>query len=234
MPDADYMPKADADFAVWLQNFGLKVTTVYNTTFGLTVGQITAIQNDVTMARYLINDYLEAFKTATEDRVAYKTLIVNGTIGQVGGAVPSATIAVPAAPVNVVAPGVKARIRILVKQIKANSAYTVVIGEDLGIVAPAPPINPNPKPQGSAMALTKSQVQLKFVKGRYTGVQVESKRGAETQWSVMGSYFRSPLVDERAPLVAGQPEVRSYRYTYLDGNDTVGQASDTFTVTTTP
>ena len=59
-------------------------------------------------------------------------------------------------------------------------------------------------------------------------------RGAEKVWSVMGSYFRSPILDEREPLALGQPEVRNYRYTYLDGNDTIGQASDTFTVTTTP
>ena len=234
MPDADYLPKADADFAIWLQNFSLKITTVYNTQFTISAGQITAIQNDAAMATYLINSYVKAFKTGTEDRVAYKSLIVDGKIGQVGGAVPSATIAVPVAPANVVAPGVKARIRLLVKQIKANSSYTTVIGEDLGIVAPATPINLNPKPTGSAMAMTKSQVQLKFVKGRYTGIQVESMRGAEKVWSVLGSYFRSPILDEREPLAPGQPEVRNYRYTYLDGNDTIGQASDTFTVTTTP
>ncbi len=192
MPDADYLPKADADFAVWLQNFTLKITTVYNTLFGISAGQITAIQNDNTAVNYLITQYLEAFKTATQDRVAYKDLIVSGKIGQVGGGFPSATVAVPPAPANAVAPGVKARVRLLVKQIKANSQYTEVIGEDLGIVAPTPIPNPKPKPRGSAAAQGASRVELKFVKGRYTGVQVESRRGSETVWSVLATISAAP------------------------------------------
>ena len=87
---------------------------------------------------------------------------------------------------------------------------------------------------GEARALANSQVELKFVKRGFSGIQVESKRGAETNWSVLGNYLRSPILDTRPLLVAGQPETRSYRYRYLSGNDPVGTVSDTFTVTTIP
>lgn len=126
------------------------------------------------------------------------------------------------------------RLRLLVKRIKAHLLYTEVIGGDLGIIASTIAPSPNAKPTGSARALANSQVELKFVKRGFSGIQVESKRGAEANWSVLGNYLRSPILDTRPLLVAGQPETRSYRYRYLSGNDPVGTVSDTFTVTTIP
>jgi len=235
MPNLDFLPRADADFAVWLQNFTLKVTTVYNTTFGLTAGQITAIQNDNTMTQYLITQYLEAFKSALKTRAEYKALIVDGKIGATGGAVPSATVAVPAAPANVVAPGVKARVRILAKQIKANGNYTAAIGADLGIVAPAGSgDNSGAKPKAAAAAKNGSQVVITWTKGGFDGVVIEGQRGAETGFTTLDRDFVSPYTDTRPPLVAGAAEIRKYRLFYLKKDVVVGVASDVLTVSTTP
>ena len=44
----------------------------------------------------------------------------------------------------------------------------------------------------------------------------------------------SPVADARPPLVAGQPESRTYLVLFLDGNDVVGDPSDEMTVVTRP
>ena len=235
MPVRDFIPKADADFAIWFQNFTLKVTTVYNTVFGLTAPQITAIQNDNAVTQYLITQYLDAFKSALKNRAEYKALIVEGKIGATGGAIPGATVAVPAAPATAVAPGVKARIRLLARQIKANAAYTAAIGGDLGIVGPAgggP--DAGAKPGAKAAVKAGSQVTLAWTKGRYQGVVIESQRGAETGFTMLDRDFISPYTDTRPPLAAGTAEVRKYRLFYLKKDVVVGVASDVLTVSTTP
>jgi hypothetical protein len=43
---------------------------------------------------------------------------------------------------------------------------------------------------------------------------------------------RSPFVDARPPLAAGQPEMRRYRLRYVDHDEPVGDYSDVIVVTT--
>ncbi len=184
MPGTDYLPKTDTELVVWLQNFGLKLTTVYNTTFGLTPAQISSVQADMAMTTYLVNQYLEAFKTAQRDRTAYKDLILYGQLGRTGGPVPSATVAVPAAPAMVVAPGVVARIRALVKQLKSHAAYNPSIGQDLGIVGKPSAVDPSTaQPRATIAAKPGVQVVITWTKKSFTGVLIESQRTDETVWS---------------------------------------------------
>ena len=63
---------------------------------------------------------------------------------------------------------------------------------------------------------------------------VEGQRASEGTWTSLGTDRFSPFVDGRAPLVAGQPEVRRYRIRYLDGDDPTGNYSAVVTVTTVP
>lgn len=228
---AEYLPTTDAELAVWYNNFNLKIPT-YATLFGLVAGDTAAIANDTAAIIYMINQ-VELSKVNTQDRVAYKDLIKKGPIGAVGGAYPGSFVP-PTTPAVIVLPGINPRMRLLVKRLKAHPAYTVAIGEDLGIVRDVVVGPVIPKPTGSARSLIGSQVQIKFVKSTFSGVMVESKRGSETAWSVLGTYIRSPFVDTRAPLIAGQPEVRNYRMVYVVGNDQTGDASDVLVVTTMP
>ncbi len=228
---SDYLPDKDAEFVVWLNNFNTKIPG-YAATFSLVAGDTTAVANDYAAINYMVNQ-VELSKVNTQDRVAYKDLIKNGPIGATGGAFPGA-FTPPAAPGTTVLPGVTPRIRLLAKRIKAHPAYTVAVGEDLGIVRGHFSSTEIPKPTGSARALIGSEVQIKFVKKGFDGVFVESKRGAETAWSTLGTYIRSPFVDNRAPLSAGQPEVRNYRMVYVKGNEQTGDVSDVLVVTTMP
>ncbi|MBI5705948.1 MAG: hypothetical protein HZC36_03040 [Armatimonadetes bacterium] len=65
-------------------------------------------------------------------------------------------------------------------------------------------------------------------------VIISSHRAAEVTWTLLATDRFSPYPDARAPLVAGQPEVRRYRIRYLDGDDPVGNYSAVASVTTVP
>ncbi len=226
-----FLPRTDGDLVLWFNNFQTKLSG-YLATFGLTASETAAVTNDYNALAYMVN-MAEAIKTQQQDRVGFKDVLRDGPIGAVGGPYPGAYTP-PTAPTVVVAPGILPRLRLLVKRLKAHAAYTVAIGEDLGIVAPALAPLGVPKPTGSARAVAGSEVTIKFVKKQFTGVLVESRRGAETAWTNLGIFPRSPLLDNRAPIEAGQPEIRSYRLRYVQGNNPVGDLSDTLTVTTIP
>ncbi len=240
MPTDDYLPKKDADFAIWHGNFATKLTTVYNAALGLTAAQITAIQNDYAVTNYLVSVYLPAFKAATENRTAYKDLMLSGQTAPgvpvtiTAQAIPAAAVAVSAPPAAVVVPNIKARLRLLVKQIKGNPNYTAAIGQDLKIIGPAilPP-DPGAQPKGSGLAKPGFGVVITWTKGKFTGVLIEGQRGAETGWTALDKDFRSPYVDLRPPLTAGAPEVRKYRLRYLLDDEPVGVPSDIISVTAT-
>ncbi len=98
------------------------------------------------------------------------------------------------------------------------------------------PIGPPPlgDPTFEAVAQPNSEVRQNWVKSSSDGVLMEGQRGSETEWTPLGTDRFSPYLDGRAPLVAGQPEVRRYRMRYLDGDDPAGNWSPVASVTTVP
>ena len=136
------------------------------------------------------------------------------------------------APPAVVTPGLIGRMRALVRRIKAHPNYTEVIGDDLGIVVSQQAGPTVVKPAGKAQALPAHKVRISFVKHGHEGVDIESRRGAETAWSYLAFDGYSPYFDNRPPLVADQPEERRYRLRYRDKDQPVGEYSDVYVVTT--
>lgn len=227
-----WWPRAEGQRIIWINNFLLKIPG-YQATLGFVLADITAITNDLNAYLYSIN-IVAIFKSKSQDCVRFKDDLADGT--GPSGAFPANTT-LPAAPV-VVANGVVARLTAFVARCTSAPGYTAAIGEDLGIVAPVEGgggVEPtDPQPTGNAFAMPNSQVQINWVKAGFTGVIVESQRGTETGWTVLAQDFNSPYVDARAPLVAGQAEVRKYRLRYLQGDTPVGVYSDVIVVSTTP
>ena len=239
MADSDFIPSGDAEFVIWLGNFVTKLTTVHNTTLGISAGQITALNADYANMRYIITDYLPAFDAAKKNRVAYKDLMRRGRtatglpVPTTAQAVPAPTVAVPAAPATPVLPNIELRMRLLIRQIKANSSYTLAIGTDLRIVPPGSVVDPaTVKPKVTGVAKPSGAVALNWTKGKYDGVLIECKRGTETTFAFLDRDFSSPYVDTRPNLVAGVPELRTYRVRYLQGDTQVGLFSDDIKVST--
>jgi hypothetical protein len=84
------------------------------------------------------------------------------------------------------------------------------------------------------IALPNSEVRGNWQKRTADALQYESQRGNETEWTVLGRDSNPPFFDGRAPLVAGQPEVRRFRGRYIVNDEPVGNYSAVATVTTIP
>ena len=231
MPASDYIPNSDGDRLKWFNNFSTKIGG-YAPTFALLPPDVDAIRADCAAAIYMINQVTTA-KQDFERRVQYKETLIDGKISAAASAYLGAFTPQPV-PVVLVAPGVIARLRAVVKRIKAHAQYTVATGDDLDIVPIVPVINPNVKPKLTGIALAGMRVEIKFIKAGFDAVSVESKRGNEAGYTYLGTFVRSPFVDNRATLVAGQSEQRTYRATYLNGNDEFGLASEPLVITTIP
>jgi hypothetical protein len=221
MAKKTYLPKADADKVIWLNNFAAKFSPLA-VTLGFVAADATAVTNDAAMFAYLMGT-VENFTTAKEQRVEYKNLIKDGPIGSVGGAVPSGP-AVPAAP-TVVAPGVFPRISQMVQRIKNHPAYTEAIGRDLGIIGAEETIDYNTmKPVLKLMSIA-SQVEVQWVKGKADAVRIESDKGTGWQFLAVDSV---PNYTDTTPIAA--PAVWKYRAIYIVADELVGQWSDVVSI----
>lgn len=226
---AKWLPIKEGERLLWLQNFVLKLAG-YVGTAGVTAADVTLATNILNGYAWLVarTEQITHFKEALR---RYKTIATVGQEGAPLGAFPLAPI-FPASPAAVSAGMLRQLIR-LVKRIKATNGYTKAMGEDLGIESPkSTPILG--KPKFKATPTPNSVVRLDWVKRRASGVIVESQRGDETTWTVLGRDTLSPYFDTRAPLVNGVPEIRRYRIRYLMGDAAVGDYSAILTITTTP
>lgn len=128
MAKSDYIKNRDADFSNQLLTFKLNIGA-YSTTLGLAAEQVTQQANDANYFEYLVKCQDLASKSA-QQWTAWRDLIREGGTPPSTGA--PAPVVFPAN-VPVVAPGIEARFRALVKQIKAHLAYNEGIGQILGI-----------------------------------------------------------------------------------------------------
>lgn len=129
--------------------------------------------------------------------------------------------------------GVLARLRQTVQQIKKSSAYTEVIGAELGILTPAPSARPDRPENVKAEAGENSRVMIDCPLRGWDAVEIESKRGTGG-WELLAVCLKRKYTDLRPPLAAGQPEVRDYRLRYRAGNEVQELYSDVVRVTTKP
>ena len=228
-----YLPNSESDQLTWMTNFAAKLT-VHAPTVSVTAAELAAVQADVAFLTYLQRDLLPLYRTKAQEVTAYKELIRNGPPGSPAGTLPAAP-APPKVPATVL-PGVMPRFASLVQRIKKAPGFNQAIGADLGILAATPRAVgiDDSKPEFTTTVLPGSQVRLDWVKGKLDGVRVESKRGAETEWTRLDDDRYSPYTDTRPPLQAGQSETRAYRLRYLKKDESVGAFSDVAMVRTLP
>lgn len=222
-----WLPKAEGALVVWFINFAAKFSG-YAATLGMGLPETGAVNADLAALQYLVNMSATA-KTRTEDINDYKRQLIYGP-GPIGAYPTAPTFG--AAPAQVLA-NIIQRLDVIVARAKASPNYTTAMGEDMGIEAPASVPGADPLELVPA-ARPNSEVEVGFNKQNYDGVHLEGQRGNEVTWTVLGNDAFSPYVDTRAPLVAGQPEVRKYRGRYLDGDTPIGDWSDIVQVSTTP
>lgn len=65
-------------------------------------------------------------------------------------------------------------------------------------------------------------------------IEIQCKRPGDADFITIGFDSSEPYLDSRAPVVAGQPEVRQYRARYHDGTGPIGIWSDIVSATAQP
>ncbi len=200
---------------------------------GFATPELTAVLNDCSWALFDCRAASDASGFASA-WVNFRDAHFMGDPNAPVGPLPGTTT--PTAPVGVPpALGIVTRIRGAVKRIKGSPGYTPTIGEALRIVASTPPVDPNTaKPPLRARPLTMFQAELRWKRGSFSGVLVQSQRDGEADWAELGVKTGTTFVDERAPQQAGKPEVRRYRQVYVKNDEPVGLWSDVVSVTVQP
>lgn len=230
MANGDWYPRAIADRIPWHANFNTQAAAS-GTTHGLTAGQVSQIGYDNTLVAGCIN-YAAQVAAFAQAVTEWRDLLLSGPNGTALPPVPTVPaaftyLAGPATPL----PSIEFRTRQYAALIKASVGYTPEIGEQYGIIAPVAdmPVTPGL----TALALTASQVRLAIAKGGYDVLAVDSKRGTGG-WEQIGVSMTAEYIDARAPLVAGQPEVREYRCQGMANNARVGALSAVVSAVTVP
>lgn len=219
------MPDREDELAAWFANFAAKLAA-YATLFGLTPTELAGVVADALLVAGLINA-AEAIKQEAKETIAFKNLELYGPAGVPTPPAPTTSAPFAFSPRP---PGILIRIRALVKRIKANANYNDAIGQDLGIIGPDDAPSGPVKPTGSVEASGAYQATIDFVKNGHDAVIIESRRAGETLFVFLAKDSFAPYVDNRPPLVPGQPERREYRLQYADKDVPVGAFSDVMSV----
>jgi hypothetical protein len=236
-----YYPKNQGEQAEWHTNFATKLPG-YAATLSLTQAEEdNAVADNLTMA-YALGGWLLGERehstacTSSLETLSYGTGSANFTF-------PVAQIPpLPTLPVGItgVKPGALQRTFDLAVILKRKSGYTEAMGLDMGIVGPeAPPPPPPgdaPVPRIFVTAIpgdTNEVGRVKFFKDGHEYVVMEGRRGGGA-WEPLGMHMKSPFLDTRPLLVAGQAEVREYRGRFFDKGANSSGWSDVAKVTVGP
>jgi hypothetical protein len=222
-----YLPASDNEKSIWLNSFSSQFVSL-GLSLGFTPEEITAVVTDANAFSYAIA-LVEAGKNYAQQCTAFKDDLRDGAIGATPLAFP--VFIAPVNPPTAVATGIFKRIAAVVKRIKSNSLYTEAMGKSLGIVGTE--VNPDLSDAKPVLAITQTggKVVIKYTKGYADGLRILSKRGSETNYSLLTIVTKNTFEDTRPNLTPGQPEVRYYTAYYLQADVVVGLVSDVVTVT---
>jgi len=228
MPQKEYyLPKTDAERLSFIENFDDKLST-YAATFGIAAGTLTSVTDDRLMFKYIL-DMQEKFKTFKQDITAYKNLLSEGPGGGNAGPVP--IIPTLAAPPTLIRRAIFRRIRELVTQIKANSAYTENIGEDLGIVGDEQTVEINKLQPELKSEIVAGHPVIKWTKGHADALDIFVDRNDGAGFVFLAT-DTSPDYTDTTPLPQGvESAVWEYQAIYKINDDQVGKYSESIKVT---
>ena len=203
MPKQDFYPTTDANKLAFLDHLVNELLTV-GVSVGVSAADQTAITTQVDTFRGTLTDKITA-KAAAQAATAACTAADNAT---------------------------EEVIRAHVRRIKAHANYTEAIGQQLQIEGPelTPSSPTESQPDLRAISVVAGEVTIGFRKRGFTGVEISSRRGSETEFSFLARDTEEPYVDTRANLSPG-PETRYYRAQFLNKDQPVGQFSDLLVVT---
>lgn len=223
---ADYVETNEAALVIQLNDHAVGMAT-HGTTLGFSAPEINQAATDAAEALMLVNQQ-SIIQSKAQEWTEFKKIVLYAPLNTPLPPMPTA-YTVPPALVGALA-AIVARFRQRGERAKAHPNYTQPIGEDLRIVAPVTPPPAVIKPVLKGVPETDFNVRITFTMSGHDQIEIYSRRGGG-DWELITVDTSNPYVDGRAPLVAGQPEVREYRARYKDGDEPVGDWSDVISVT---
>ena len=136
---ADYIPTSESELVIWANDHAVGVTT-HGATVGFSPAEITQATTDAAMFAHAVNGQ-SLYQSKSEEWTAYKAILLYSPLNTGLPGTPVAPV-VGSLPLGALAGGI-ARARQRAERMKAHPAYTVAIGEDCRIVAPADPPPPD-------------------------------------------------------------------------------------------
>ncbi|MBC7797888.1 MAG: hypothetical protein H7Z37_13525 [Pyrinomonadaceae bacterium] len=227
------IPRDDDGRKSWAENMFARFPLIAKD-LGYKDDERDAFVNDLKMLIYTITAK-QAVAEESRARVSYHNLMLNGTTDAATSlALPLDTQ--PEPPAVIVAPGILPRLNQNVARIKAHPFCNDAIKDQLRLkqTATAKANLTDAQPTFKATPNTGSKVTLDWTRGKYDGISIESQRNDETKWTFLDKDMKSPFIDTRPPITAGQSEARRYRIIYIFNDETTGNWSDTIAVNTIP
>jgi hypothetical protein len=200
---AGYLPLSTDEIPVWSNNFTNKLLKKYKDLLSVTDTEIIEIENKTTSLLAKSKTLKEAEKALEDARQELK----------------------------VSKKDVVDDITALVKRIRTRKTLTDAIASDLAIVATVTTVDFNNLKPEIKVNLVGNIPQYEYTKKGTTGVVVYCKRGAETDFIYLDKDLKTPYVDNRANLVKGTPELRTYKFRFFYNDIEVGNWSDEVSVT---
>jgi len=208
-------------------NFSLNAQAT-GLTYNLVAAQQASIARDATNVANIVN-YKEALAAHSLAVTEWADVILESPIGTPFPPSPTA----PLLPTFAIGSEAAIRPRTLLYAgiIRAAPLFTVQVGDNYGIISA--PEGPPGTPELDAEPLGGSLVRLDVDKAGYDSVAIDSRYVGEP-WVEIGVCETAEFLDGRAPLVAGQPEVREFRAQGRQNNVRVGPISMIVTTVTIP
>ncbi len=218
---ANFLPGADADRVIWLNNFSAKIAT-YAALVGITAAEITSIHNDAAMFQYIMT-IQEIYKQNLQNLTGYKSLLKHAIAQQHLGAIPVLP-ALPTTP-TLVSEGVFDRISAYAKRIKASVNYTTNMGQDLGIIAPVVTFDPANLQPVLSVKLDATRPHIKWLKDVTDALDLYADHNDGAGFVLLGRLLRNEYIDVTNLAANKVVDEWHYKAIYVIADQQVGQYS---------
>ncbi len=194
----DFIPTRDGNLALYEANFRQKLP-LHAVALGLTTEEVNETIG-------IISEHLEAHADANYQRAVSKSALEKSRLKKNAA---------------------KKELRRMAKMIKSSKNYTSDIGMDLQIIGPET-VQKNMTDIKPVLKLniTGQLVGISFSKENALGINIYSRRGAETEFTLLVRNTSVNYTDDRAKLEGAKPEQREYYAYYVDNNVETGIRSD--------
>jgi hypothetical protein len=224
-----WFPLSLQEQAVFFANF-TRIFAEIAASLGFTAEDIAKLEADNALMQYLAQTEVN-IKTFKQSFQSFRN---NLTLGKDAG-IPVYMHYTPLPEPPIVPYGIFERLFKLADRIVFAKGYAAVIGAQLGIL---PKTSDALRPEDLVLKLRvkplgEAQVEVRFVRGRASGVNLYFRRSGSEETHDLGRFFRSPAI-VKIPLLDGKPERIYLHGRYLIGNEAVGNYSNIVELAVTP